>query len=243
MMIIKGGETNGVVYSCMYDPKQYADRTKNKDGEDLLGVYGIATNLNDAPSMLWFDSKMNFVEGELLHNCINCTWCGHSGGGFFRECLSRGFQINDATTEWCEDIDLIQPEDGGMSTGAIVKVTRRDAYRYGYIGRVVGFTKNGKMAFVQFEQKGNKIQFYLESLKVMHSMDCENLFNDIKPEWKEKVNKEIEKYLKDGIMPRFSTLGRFKRVYVANGKFANLNGQELFEKDLHEYIERQKKLS
>lgn len=108
MMIIKGGETNGIHFSCIYDAKDgRSDHVKDKDGINLLGVYGIATNLGDAPSILWFDDNMNFVEGELLHNCINCTYCGHSGGGFFRECLFRGFQINDATTEWCENIDLI----------------------------------------------------------------------------------------------------------------------------------------
>ncbi len=107
MKVITGGNTNGIEFSCMYDANDMrSDLVKEKDGNTLYGFYGIACNKNDATSVLWFDKDMNFVEGEILRTCINCTWCGQSGGGFFRECLSRGFQIDNEMEYSCNEIEL-----------------------------------------------------------------------------------------------------------------------------------------
>ena len=107
MMVIKSGEWNYIHFSCMYDPHgNIADYEKEVDGETLYGVEGIADSLNDAASILWFDKDMNFVEAEIMKKCVNCEDCGKSGGGFFAECLNRGFQINNEYEECCDEFKM-----------------------------------------------------------------------------------------------------------------------------------------
>lgn len=106
MMIIKGGETNDISYSCMYDAHNIIpDVTNEKD--NLYGFYGFAhfnDNLDDtAPAVLLFDKDLNFVKGELYKCCANCTYVGRSGGGFFAECLCFGYQIDDEYDDCCEE--------------------------------------------------------------------------------------------------------------------------------------------
>lgn len=104
MHTITGGVTNGVEYSCMYDPNSINfECEKEVNGKKLYGMYGIAVELNDTQSIVWFDENMNFVEGEVLKKCVNCTHCGRSGGGFFAECLCFGFQINDEYEHSCDE--------------------------------------------------------------------------------------------------------------------------------------------
>ena len=67
MMIIKGGTTDGIVFSCMYDSKNInPDETIKENGNTLYGIIGIAANHNDRKAMLYFDANMRFVRGMLL---------------------------------------------------------------------------------------------------------------------------------------------------------------------------------
>lgn len=106
MHIITGGTTDNIEFNCMYDAALISPQDMEKDG--LFGFYGIASTLNDAPSILWFDKNMEFVKGELLHKCVNCEHCGKNSTGFFDECLNFGFHIDDTFEHSCEEIELIK---------------------------------------------------------------------------------------------------------------------------------------
>lgn len=132
-----------------------------------------------------------------------------------------------------------------MEIGNRVKVISKASYKhYKIIGCIVGFTKNNKMAYVKFEGEKNNVRFCKESLEVVpDGMFYENLFETMTEEEKKRVDNDIEKYLSGKAIPLFSTLGRFKRTYIEYGKIVGEDGLVLFEKDLHEYSEKQKKLS
>ena len=108
-MIITGGQTDGVNYSCMLDAyNKTPDFIDVKTG--LYGFEGIA-HLSDDPddtasAVLWFDDNMEFVEGKLCKCCANCDYVGRSSGGFFAECLYFGYQVNDEHEHWCEEFKL-----------------------------------------------------------------------------------------------------------------------------------------
>lgn len=109
-MIITGGKTNDIDYSCMYDAHN-VEPTIINEKEGLYGFEGLA-HLDDNPentlsAILWFDENMNFVKGEVKKCCENCNYVGRSGGGFFAECLYRGFQVNDETTYCCENFKSV----------------------------------------------------------------------------------------------------------------------------------------
>lgn len=132
-----------------------------------------------------------------------------------------------------------------IKIGNLVKVISKASYlHYKQIGRVVGFTKNDQMAYVQFEGEENKVQFYKDSLEVVpKDITYENLFKTMTEDEQKWINNDIKKYLSGNGIPMFSTLGRFKRTYIAYGKFIKEDGLALFEKDLNEYVEKQKELS
>ena len=70
-------------------------------------------------------------------------------------------------------------------------------------------------------------------------MEYENLFKDMDNIMKSEVDKDIERYKKDGSIPMFSRLGGIKRIYIKYGKKQNLDGEKLFNDDLSAYINQE----
>lgn len=64
---------------------------------------------------------------------------------------------------------LIKANPERLQIGKWVQVISNASYlHYRKFGRVVGFTKNGMMAFVHFEGESHNIQFYKSSLYVLN---------------------------------------------------------------------------
>lgn len=151
------------------------------------------------------------------NTCSTCHYCGRSGGGFFAECLYRGFQINDEFNYICENYkterELIKTmyevfyhsefeEEEANTTCEIRKVEFEDSTESGE----VSFWMTGKYdedisfvydtldeVFDMLDSKENisEINIRRPDEKIPLKADGQPMFLD----WTEEELKELEDYI------------------------------------------------
>lgn len=106
MMVINGGEYNGICYSEMHDANNGGDIYKETTtGQFLVGYYGINESITeegkDNSATLWYDKDDNLVYAEDGWNektCDRCSYCDKCITDNSVKCLlhNKDIDINEA---------------------------------------------------------------------------------------------------------------------------------------------------